>query len=484
MSVTLEQNGTTVATGPAHYFTFVDASTVMVVNFSDGTRIAITDFNDEEAQDPAYGIEAASGGTEVANLWMWGMNAFGSGATFKVHDYTSGSLGTLIYTYLNTTDSDATIQFRYNTATNTLSIYTSTTGHMPDTDGTISGFSGTLATSSAVCFLRGTRILTDRGEVAVETLATGDRVATRFGGLRPIRWIGHQRFDGRFAGPDQQPIRIHAGALGEGLPHTDLFVSPGHAMLVGLGGGEDVLAHAAALVNDITITRAQVAGEIAYFHLDLGPHDCVLANGTWAETYFEDHNRDSFHNAAHFRALHPDHVAHRQGTCLPVITAAHARAGAVHAHLAPRLADAELTHDAGIHLLADGRRIPAESLDGNRWAATIPAGTRSLRLCSRFVRPSMVSDSSDHRALGLMVRGLAIDGTRIAADHPALSRGWHAAEHDAAGTWRWTDGDATLPARLLGDGGATLLPIRVVIDAWHAPRLFAAEAATTLRDAA
>ena len=334
------------------------------------------------------------------------------------------------------------------------------------------------------CFLRGTRILTDRGEVAVETLVPGDRVATRFGGLRPIRWIGIQRFDGRLAGPDQQPVRIRAGAMGEGMPHTDLLVSPGHAMLVGLGGGEDVLAHASALVNDITITSEQVDGEIAYFHLDLGPHDCVLANGAWAETYFEDHNRDTFHNAAEFRALYPDHVAHRQDTCLPVIPEGHARTGTAHARLAPKLDDAALTGEADMHLLADGRRVPVEALGGNRYAATIPAGTRSLRLCSRAVRPSMVSDSPDRRALGLMVRGLEIAGTPIAPDHPALARGWHDAEQDAKGPWRWTDGNATIPARLLGDFGATLVAQKLVIEAWHAPRLFAPEAVAALRQAA
>jgi hypothetical protein len=175
------------------------------------------------------------------------------------------------------------------------------------------------AGSFTTCFLRGTLILTSRGEIPIEALREGDRVATRFGRLRPIRWIGTQRFHPRFAGPASTPIRFSPGSLGAGVPSTDLFVSPGHAMLVG-----GVLAHAGALVNGTTITQSRFEGDsIDYFHIDLGAHDCVLANSAWAESYFEDRNRDSFHNAADFHARFPGHEPVRQATCLPIVTAEH-----------------------------------------------------------------------------------------------------------------------------------------------------------------
>ena len=175
------------------------------------------------------------------------------------------------------------------------------------------------AATFATCFLRGTLILTSRGEVPVEQLRAGDLVATKFGGLRPIRWIGTQSFHPRLAGKAGTPIRFARGSLGHGMPSADLFVSPGHAMLVG-----NMLAHAGALVNGTTITQPAFHGEsIDYFHLDLGPHDCVLANSTWAETYFEDRNRNSFHNAADFHARFPGHEPVRQATCLPIVTAGH-----------------------------------------------------------------------------------------------------------------------------------------------------------------
>ena len=212
-----------------------------------------------------------------------------------------------------------------------MSIYTSTQGIYPSSDGTVSGFSGTLVYGGAVCFLRGALILTARGEVPVEKLRAGDLVVTKFGGLRPVRWIGTQSIEGRLVGAACQPVRFRAGSLGGGMPSCDLMVSPGHAVLVG-----DVLAHAGALVNGSSIVQERVRGLIEYFHIDLGPHDCVLANGAWAESYFEDRNRDAFHNAAEFHALNPGHAAERQATCLPIVTAEHPGIDGVRRMLAPR----------------------------------------------------------------------------------------------------------------------------------------------------
>ena len=67
------------------------------------------------------------------------------------------------------------------------------------------------------CYCPGTLIETDRGEVPVEALAIGDRVLTRSGEVRPIKWIGRRSYGGRFIMgqplTDVLPICIKAGAL-------------------------------------------------------------------------------------------------------------------------------------------------------------------------------------------------------------------------------------------------------------------------------
>jgi hypothetical protein len=165
-------------------------------------------------------------------------------------------------------------------------------------------------TDDTLCFLRGTRILTPSGEIPIEALRIGDRVATRGGGFQRVKWIGQQNYDPRFLArnPAKLPVRIAASALGDGVPARDLFVSPGHSILL-----DGTLVLASALVNGITVTQtcaADLRGRVEYFNIDLNSHDCLLAEGAWAESFADGPGlRDQFHNAAGFYALYPDYAA-------------------------------------------------------------------------------------------------------------------------------------------------------------------------------
>jgi hypothetical protein len=153
------------------------------------------------------------------------------------------------------------------------------------------------------CYCPGTLILTDRGDVAVEALRIGDRLVTHSGAIRPIHWIGHRTYSGRFAAGQKQilPIRIVAGALGDGLPRRDLMVSPLHAMFI-----DGLLIPASALVNGTTITQLRTVDRIEYFHIELETHDVILAEGAPAESFLDDQSRGMFHNAHEYAALYPD----------------------------------------------------------------------------------------------------------------------------------------------------------------------------------
>ncbi|WP_297371916.1 Hint domain-containing protein [Acidocella sp.] len=159
-------------------------------------------------------------------------------------------------------------------------------------------------TAQAICYLRGTHILTPTGPRPIEQLRIGDLVITRFTGIRPIRWIGRQTLRPTHHSPALAPIRISPGALGPGQPARPLYVSPGHALLI---NGQLILAR--LLQNGTTITQPPTPPLIEYYQLDLGTHECIIAEGTYAETYADaGAMRAQFDNAAEFDRLHPHHL--------------------------------------------------------------------------------------------------------------------------------------------------------------------------------
>jgi plastocyanin len=168
-----------------------------------------------------------------------------------------------------------------------------------------SGPNGSLApaleTSITPCFALGTRILTDRGEVAVEALVVGDLAVTAAGALRPIRWLGRRKVDlARHMRPTRvNPVRIEAGALAPNVPTRDLVVSPEHALWL-----DEAFVCAGDLINGATI-RQEAWREVEYFHVELESHDILLAEGAPAESYLDCGNRDTFENGDGALTLHP-----------------------------------------------------------------------------------------------------------------------------------------------------------------------------------
>lgn len=170
-------------------------------------------------------------------------------ATLAPPDYSNGTL---------------TISNTDGTVLDTLDFF----GAYVSSDFTLSsdGHGGTdITTDHVPCFVLGTRIATARGEVAVEELMIGEAVVTYSGELRPIRWIGRRSYDGQFIRGNAKvlPIIVVAGALADGVPARDLWLSPQHALLL-----EDVLVPAECLVNGASVARCESVARVDYFHIE------------------------------------------------------------------------------------------------------------------------------------------------------------------------------------------------------------------------
>ena len=159
-----------------------------------------------------------------------------------------------------------------------------------------------VGTDLPVCFAAGTKISTPDGEKSVEALEIGDLVVTAEGRAVPVKWIGRQTIAKIFAGHSARPVRVSAGALGNGLPHSDLVLTADHALIM-----DGMAINAGALVNGTTITCDPfdtLPDRVTYYHVETEGHEVILANGAAAETFVDYVTRSKFDNFAEYVALY------------------------------------------------------------------------------------------------------------------------------------------------------------------------------------
>jgi hypothetical protein len=171
----------------------------------------------------------------------------------------------------------------------------------------------------AKCLLRGTLIATPTGEVAIEDLRLGDLVETISGEAKPIRWIGRQAFRKSVASwhPTVMPVRIAKGALDDGMPSQDLYISGGHALYV-----DGALVRVKDLVNGNSIVSAlpDDGATIEYYNVLLDSHDVVIAAGTPVETFqLRGSDYESFDNFVEFEKLYPVELRPSMAPYAPVV---------------------------------------------------------------------------------------------------------------------------------------------------------------------
>lgn len=181
---------------------------------------------------------------------------------------------------------------------------------------------------ASVCFAEGTAIATPDGPRAVETLQIGDLVSCAEGGAARVRWIGRQTLRPWLGGPQKaRLVQISAGALGNGLPLRDLFVTPDHAVML-----EGCLINAGALVDGAGIAWRPIRETCTVYHVETDDHDIILAEGAAVETFVDYVGRQSFDNYDEYVALYGTRTAIPENPA-PRITSARMVPQAVRARL-------------------------------------------------------------------------------------------------------------------------------------------------------
>jgi hypothetical protein len=331
-------------------------------------------------------------------------------------------------------------------------------------------------TTDMVCYAAGTRILTATGERMVESLMQGDIALTLANGelaAQPVTWLGHRRID-LTAHPHPEtvaPIRIRRGAFAEAMPHTDLLVSPDHAVFV-----DGKLICARQLINGTTIYQEKTWTTVEYFHVELDTHAILLAEGLPAESYLNTGNHGFFANSDEPLVLHPDltdetdYPTREAGSCAPfvwdeaLVRPVWQRLSERAAALGQPVRPAETTNDPALHLVAGGRSIKPIYADAGLFIFSLPRNSGAVRLVSRASAPTDARPwLDDRRRLGVRLARIVLRDAaqvrEISVDHPDLQQGWWAVERDGTAMGRWTDGDAVLP--LPAVHGVTMLEIHL-----------------------
>lgn len=178
----------------------------------------------------------------------------------------------------------------------------------PAADALLDRASQVFGTSVLACFARGTRLLTDRGDIPVEEIEEENLVRTLDNGLQPVRRVLSKRVEGLGT---LAPVMFRAGVLGN---VRDLVVSPHHRVLMSgwqaelVAGCPEALVMAKDVVNGQTVLRLPMA-EVEYFHLLFDRHEVIFAEGAMTESYhplLPDSHLRAPDTQAEMLALFPD----------------------------------------------------------------------------------------------------------------------------------------------------------------------------------
>lgn len=139
-------------------------------------------------------------------------------------------------------------------------------------------------------FAQGTLIQTADGLVAIDDLQPGDMIATADGGTQPLLWIGSMTVyphNPELGLPSSQLYRLTDGSYGRDRNAPDLMLGPAARIMQGMLAIDSTsnLIDVDDAADGYSVIKIHPVSSVRVFHLCLGNHHLVRANGVLAETF-------------------------------------------------------------------------------------------------------------------------------------------------------------------------------------------------------
>lgn len=148
-------------------------------------------------------------------------------------------------------------------------------------------------TDYVACFTTDTRIRTKAGDRPVQGLKSDALLALHDSGYAYLRMVLRSRVTQRERQeqPNLRPVRIRAGALGDGLPARDLVVSPQHRMLCTssiarqMFGTRNVLVAARKLIKIPGVHFCEQIQALEFVHIVMDRRRVIFAEDALIESF-------------------------------------------------------------------------------------------------------------------------------------------------------------------------------------------------------
>jgi len=222
---------------------------------------------------------AGKSGNQIADL-SWDAPNSNGGSAITSYTVTAYDNGSLVKTTTGITSTDAVIERLTNGTEYTFRVQAINIAG----GSALSDFSTPVTPSVVICFAEGTRLLTQNGYKAVETLTSEDRLVTTEGRTTSLQLM---TIYVPCTTKDTAPYVVAAGALGENMPIAPLYLSPLHKFLI----RDNIWGYPTTGVKmGLDIKQYAVGQAVNYYHVRCENYarDVILAEGVPTESFGTD----------------------------------------------------------------------------------------------------------------------------------------------------------------------------------------------------